>query len=554
MLKKIIIGIFCFIFVVGSGIGIYIYTLDWNKYKSNVAHRLTEITGLNAQIEGDLSVKLFPMPEFTMNMVKFSKAGIKDPLIIVNRISAKTELMPLFSNKFILSGMSLTQANVNIVLDENGNINWAGATKAGPTRSGVLDVSFNDIRLVNANITYKNKNKETSYVIPNINGTVNATSLKGPYKINAKFTHNNNEFLVNGDVANTNDIITKITIKNPATSSLFSIDGSISNNKKGVVTFETNNLYDITSIAFGNDTISNKYAHPLFLSFQYNGDDNGLTLENFTLKYANNTAGSGKVNINKGEKAKIFADIDMIQFDLDLIGNIAQDIKDSVVAGNKFEEAQITKYDTTIDIKAKNAWLKGTNAQDLILSVNSNDGIIKVNRFGAVFAGDTNIVSSGALKLVPEYGYNFDIQFKSNDIKSFASIYGYNLTKYAENDDKKVIFKNAQGNLAIKGSINDVEISLKDTLIDASKLNGNIGFVFAENNKNMILYLNASKILFDKYLTTTPLDDDVKLTFSEKLAHHFNLIPWKEAFNVDGLLNIESGVYNDVAFNNLSIE
>ena len=554
MFKKIIIGIFCFIFVAGSGIGIYIYTLNWNKYKSNVARRLTEITGLNAQIDGDLSVKLFPTPEFTMNMVKFSKPGIKEPLVIVNRISSKTELLPLFSNKFILSGMSLTQANINIVLDENGNINWTDATKAGPTKSGVLDVSFNDIKLINANISYKNKIKDTTYDIPNINGTVNATSLKGPYKINTKFTHNKQEFLVKGDVSNNNNIIAKVNISNPATSSLLSIDGGVSNTKKGVITFETSNLHDITSIIFGREAISNKYAHPLFLSFQYNASNDGFNLENFTLRYANNTAGSGKVNINKDEKVKIFADIDMIQFDLDLISNIAQDIKDCVAAGNKFEESQITKYDTTIDIKAKNAWLKGTNAQDLILSINSNDGIINVNRFGAIFAGETNIVSSGALRLVPEYGYNFDLQFKSNDIKSFASIYGLNPTKYAKEDDKKVIFKNAQGNANIKGNINDIEISFKDTLIDASNIDGNIGLVYAENNKNMILFLNASKILFDKYFDTSIDKDEVELTFDEKLAHHFNLIPWKNTFNVDGVLNIENGVYSDVAFNNLKID
>ena len=93
MFKKIIIGFLCFLILAGTGIGIYLYTLDWNKHKASVAQRLSEITGLKTVIEGDLSIKLIPTPKFSAGIVKFTKPGIKDPLIVVNNISANAELI-----------------------------------------------------------------------------------------------------------------------------------------------------------------------------------------------------------------------------------------------------------------------------------------------------------------------------------------------------------------------------------------------------------------------------------------------------------------------------
>ena len=60
MLKKVIIGILCFVILAATAGGIYLYTLDWNKHKAVVAQRFSQITGLKAVIDGNLEVKLFP--------------------------------------------------------------------------------------------------------------------------------------------------------------------------------------------------------------------------------------------------------------------------------------------------------------------------------------------------------------------------------------------------------------------------------------------------------------------------------------------------------------
>ena len=135
-IKKIIIGFLCFIVVSLIALGIYIYMLDWNKHKNLVSERFSQITGLKTLIDGNLKVKLFPTPRFTANKVKFSQSGnFKDPLVIVNEISANVALLPLFHNKFILNSMTLNGAMVNVTKSENGNFNWSGVVTNNKNKS-----------------------------------------------------------------------------------------------------------------------------------------------------------------------------------------------------------------------------------------------------------------------------------------------------------------------------------------------------------------------------------------------------------------------------------
>ena len=553
MFKKIIIGFLCFLILAIVGVGTYIYTLNWNKHKATVAQRLSEITGLKASIDGDLSVKLIPTPKFSAGIVNFSKPGSRDPLITISNISANAELLPLFSNKFILSDMSLSNVSINVVKDEKGNINWAGASNSGKSKAGSIEVSFNNVKLSNANIVYKDKKNNTGFNIPNINATINATSLKGPYRVNGKFIHNMSEILFNGDVSNGKDVGVRLSLSNAATASKLSIDGTVTGDVKGVATFETNNLYDILNITFGKDTIPSKYNHPFFLSFQYAKSDASNKLENFTLKYADNTAGSGTVEFIKGDKTSILANIDMIQFDLDILENIMTDITSYISSGKNFAETSLANYNAEINIKSNNAWYKQTSAQNLILALSLKDNIININRLGLILSGETNLKTTGKIALSPEFYYNIDNNIETSDIKSFASIFNIDLTKYAKQDNKKSIFKNANANIVLEGNIDNLKASIKDMTIDAFKVGGDLGFIFGENTNHLVAYLNLSKVLFDKYIDFQPSNTETS-SLNDKLVYQFNLIPWKNKFDVEGVINIENGVYNDTAFNNMTLE
>ncbi len=549
MLKKVIIGILCFVILAVTGLGVYLYTLDWNKHKNIVAQRFSQITGLKASIDGNLNVKLFPKPSFSAGMVKFTKNGSRDPLFEINDIKADVELMPLLDNKFVITSMTLTGATTHLIISEKGDFNWNGVKGSNKNKSGNIEVSFNDVRLVSSYVSYQNKQTKKEFEIPNISANISATSLKGPYRTSGKFIHNKSEINFSGDIINDKDITLRMAINNASTGSKLSIDGSFGPKAKGNVTFDSRSLYDIVSVIFGENKFPNTYDEAIYISFQYDHNNKITKLDNFTTKYGKQTAGSGTIDLSKDLKWNINADFDMLQFDLGLIENIAKNIVNSSESSEKNSDA-LNKYNANINIKSNHAMYRNADVQKLILGIGFNDGIINVNRFSAVLPGDTSIKLTGNVNVTQKLDYIFNSNIESNDLRIFASLFGIDLAKHVSKANKNSIFKKSQLDFELSGNLETIKISILKAIIDATNLTGNIGFVFNEDKNFVLVEANASKLSFDKYFNLMP---NKKSSFKENFIYQINLAPWKGNFETEANINIANAIYNNVPIEKLKI-
>lgn len=568
MLKKIVIGILCFLILAVTGVGIYIYTLNWNNNKEVVAKRFSQITGLKAVIDGNLKVDLLPKPKFSANSVKFIDKNPRAPLIEVNEISANVELLPLLENKFILNSMSLNGATVHLDISEKGDFNWKGVSKKGRTSSGNIEVSFNDIKMLNSTISYVNRLTNDEFEIHGISGTTKAQSLEGPYRINGRFRHNNQDILFDGDVVNGNATSVRLNIKNAQASSEIRIDGTLGKVAKGNIVFNSKNLHETVALALGEGFLSNTYNLPLSVSFQYDHNDQTTKLDNFTVKYGNNTAGSGIASIKKDDKFIIDADFDMLQFDLGLLENIANSILATEVQkvataeakdGTKEEtpnktsqKINNTKYNANINVKSNLATYRGEGAQKLNFGISVSNDDIQVNRFAVTMPGETIIKSVGKINLRPKFEYIFNQTIDAQDIKSFAHILGTDLTKYAPIENRKNIFKRAQADFNVSGDLDAMKVSIAKAIVDSTTLSGNIGVIFKKDKNVLLIQADASKILFDKYLQLKT-NNSKNTSLKESFIHQINLAPWKGNFETDATIHIGNAVYNNVPIEDLNI-
>ena len=566
MLKKIIVGLLCFIILGVTGIGIYIYTLDWNKHKAIVAQRFSQITGLKAVIDGNLTVDLFPTPKFSAGMVKFTKNNARVSLVEVDDISANVDLMPLLNNKFILSSMSLTGATIHLVVSEKGELNWSGVRSGGKNKSGNIEVAFNDVRMTRSVVSYENKKDNKKFEIPNISANISANSLEGPYKTNGKFIHNNSEVSFSGDVVIDNDVVLKMTVNNASTASKLNIDGSFGKKAKGNVSFDTKSLYDIVSVVFGENTISETYDSSLFVSFVYDYEKNLTKLDNFSTKYGNNTAGSGVVKVKKAEKWNFDADLEMLQFDLGILEDISKDIikketaqkeqanenSESKPSENTQASISVPNYDLKLNIQSNYAKYKNVDAQKLTLGLGYSDGVISLDRFSVVMPGESAIKSVGKVSLLPKINYAFNQTFESKDLRIFASIFGLDVAKYTLPDNKKHVFKNTQAEFMLSGDLDALKISIPRAQVDSTSFNGNLGFIFKEDKNYVLAQFEASKIIFDKYFQTNPSSLS-KAGMEEKFVYQMNMAPWKGNFETDATISIGSAVYKKIPIEKLDI-
>lgn len=554
MLKKIIIGLISFIALVVIGAGVYIYTLDWNKHKAIIAQRFSQITGLNAVIEGNLTVELIPTPKFSAGLVRFYKNGSRDLLMNINQISSNIELMPLFDNKFILKSMMLTQPTVNLEISEKGDFNWSGFGASGKNKSGNIEVSFNDIRMAGATFKYNDLRSKEAFELTNISANISAPTLQGPYKTNGMFIHNNSEIKFSGDIVKNNALTLKMTVENAPSAAKIFIDGTLGNKAKGTLTFETKSLTDTIAIIFGKDTISDVYEEPLYFSFKYDYDNHLAKLDNFTVKYGQNTIGTGNALIKNGNpRNEVSASFDMTKFDTNIIENISHDFINMVKSGKKFADTPFFNYDGAVNIKASQALVKETEAQNLNLGLKLKDGVLDFTRFGLNMVGDTTIKAVGRIDLNNGGNYQFNQILESKDLRTFASVFGIDLAKLANPEQKKSIFKRAQAEIKASGDLNTLKISVPSGVIDATSFKGNFGFIKKDGEQYVLADIAASQILFDKYLTALP-KDMATASLEDKALYQLNLLEWNKDINLDVTAAVGSAVYNEVPLEKMQVQ
>lgn len=555
MLKKVILIFLGIVVLAITGGGIYLYMLDWNQHKAMIEQRFSQITGLKAVIEGRLSVELFPSPKFSANRVKFIKPnGARDPLVTVTDISAHVELWPLLHQNFILNSMTLSQMKVNVNIDKDGVFNWKGIGGTNLNKSGNIEVSFNDVHLSNCTFSYKDEKNGKEFEIPNISASISAPSLKGPYKTDGKFIHNNSEIKFRGNIVKNDNLAVNLTVENASTSSKTSIEGTLGTNANGVITFDTAHLTDFTAVVLGREKLAEHYEGSLYTSFKYEYSPDMLKLGNFTIAFGRDTKGTGTVIIKKDkEKKDINANFDMTHLNLDILEHLSADFVNYAQSGVKFSDTKIANYSGEFNVKAGDVFYHSVAAKNFNLNIALQDNVLNFARYGIDMPGDTNIKGVGKLDLNNNFSYQFDQSLKTNDLRVFASIFNINLSKFAAPENKKSIFKKANLTTQISGDLNKLTITVPEATIDSATFKGNIGFAKNDGKKFVIADIQGSKVLFDKYVQVLP-EDMKSASLESKVVHQLKMIPWDHELNVDARVTLDSAVYNKIPLENILLE
>ena len=555
MLKKILIGVVVFLILAVGGIGGYIYMMDWNQHKSVVAERFSQITGLRASIEGDLKVDLLPSPKFSANAVRFFKNNApRDPLVTVKEISANVDLWPMFSHKFIIKSMTLNNATVNVSINEKGISNWEGINSSTGTQAGDIEVSLNDVRLNDAILNYRNHQTNEEFSLPNIAASVNASSIKGPYKTNGRLIYNNSEIKFQGSIAKNKDYNVNMTFENAPTGTKASINGTLGNQSKGSFSFKSAQFSEVTKVIFGEKALDTKYNSALDLSFQYEYNKTATKLNNFVFKYGNQAAGNGIINLSNEENNKNIAiTLDMTQLSLNLLEFIGEDILNYSRQGKKFADSSLSGYNAIIDIKAPHALYNGAEVLNVNMGVTLQQGLLTFTRMGLAMPGNSLINLSGTIDLNDSLKFQATSSFASDDLRLFASIFNIDLAKLANESNKKSIFKRANTDLTLVGDMNHLKIAIPQANVDAITFSGDLGFVKNADGTIVIADIDGSKVLFDKYIQVLPLNHS-NLNLRDKFIHQVNLIPWKHDLNIEAKVALKSAVYNGIPLENVVLE
>ncbi|MFP4464600.1 MAG: AsmA family protein [Alphaproteobacteria bacterium] len=173
--------------------------IDWNAHKDIASQWVSETSGFELDIQGDIGFTVLPKPRFYVE-----KASLKTPpqqgsetareLISLERLDINLALMPLFSKQIKVNALILSKPEITIERQEDGRYNIPAPgnkikadTSALPIQNQEsasdipFDVSLDHVQIKEGILTYIDRQNAQEEKIQNINLELSAKSLQGPF-------------------------------------------------------------------------------------------------------------------------------------------------------------------------------------------------------------------------------------------------------------------------------------------------------------------------------------------------------------------------------------
>ena len=265
-MKKLIIIIGLLSFVAVISLIIFVATLDVNQYKSTIIEKVSEHTGRDFNIEGDLEVIPSLSPTIAMTGISLGNAswGTNNNLLDVGRIEAKVSLIPLFSGKIQVNNFILHDTSVFLEKNSEGQGNWEfeSTQTAAETQdtgdSSLPPISIEDVEIQNALISYREVTDESLIEFRLREFTTSVTGLNSPLSFGMEADYNEVPLSISGTIGSVDSLSSgadfPIDIAGNLGDLLFTSNGSLANlpdSPSGSVAFvlEVDSLANMNSLA-----------------------------------------------------------------------------------------------------------------------------------------------------------------------------------------------------------------------------------------------------------------------------------------------------------------
>jgi len=170
--------------------------IDWNAYKGIIAERVSQATGRQVELRGDVGFTLLPSPALTVRDARLANAaGAAEPdMVRLKKLDARVALGPLLGGRVQVESIALVEPTFVVEVLKDGRINWDLST-AGP-RGGdglgaaeglVSAVSFDQVLIDNGTIIYRDDRNGRTETVAGLSARIAAGSLNGPFQIQGDF-------------------------------------------------------------------------------------------------------------------------------------------------------------------------------------------------------------------------------------------------------------------------------------------------------------------------------------------------------------------------------
>ncbi len=197
-MRKFLIGLVVLIAAIAAVVVVGPSFVDWNAYKGQLAAQVEAATGRRLTIDGDLSLSILPTPRFSASGVRLGNVeGAAGPdMIRLDTARVRIAIAPLFQGLLEVETVELINPRIELERLADGTTNWSFAPTASPVGDpaggggngfSMPEIKFNDIRIRNGTLVYRDQSSGLVERIENINASIAAGSFQGPFRAEGDF-------------------------------------------------------------------------------------------------------------------------------------------------------------------------------------------------------------------------------------------------------------------------------------------------------------------------------------------------------------------------------
>lgn len=319
---RIILFVIVLILIILLGAVIGPNFVDWNKYKPTIITQVKKTTGLDVQIDGDISLSVLPLPRVKiedLTVVAPRKIEFEN-LLKIKSAEVSVELVPLLSKKILVDSVALIEPVIQIEMLADGTPSWetekiskmkqvSGAVPA-EAKQGVSkaasralnSISLNKLEIKKGTLSFIDHKTKASHKVNDMHAILKANSLKGPFIGKGHFLYDGNHVVLDvttgklpkkGGVL---DLQLRVTLSN--TGAILAFSGVTTMQKpfdlQGKTAIQVDSLYKLSKV-FGSD-LGSQYDKRLSMDGLLSFDEDSFSYNDLKVSF-DEFVGNGKIAV-----------------------------------------------------------------------------------------------------------------------------------------------------------------------------------------------------------------------------------------------------------------
>ncbi|MCA0015193.1 AsmA family protein [Mesorhizobium sp. B292B1B] len=156
------------------------YFVDWSGYRAQFEREASAILGRKVTVQGDATARLLPFPSVTFSNVAVAGGPAGQPAMTVETFSMDAELAPFLRGEVLIFDMRLVRPKATIDIAANGTVDWA-MRPSSPFN--LNQISIEKLTVTEGQIELRHAAGGRSHIMSEINSTISAKSLAGPWRM-----------------------------------------------------------------------------------------------------------------------------------------------------------------------------------------------------------------------------------------------------------------------------------------------------------------------------------------------------------------------------------